>query len=501
MSKGVGHANTDPDSALLPGPAEPRHLPRALRPFRHREYRLLIASGSASLLADGLWLVALVWQVIGSGGGPSDLSVVAAATSLGLVAAVLMGGVAADRFPKRAVLLCVEAVRTAVPRPPASSPSPAYCRCGPSQRWRSSSARRAASTIRRGRRWFRRCFPQTSSSPRTASRGCCVRFAQQAAGPALAGLLVAAFSPQVALLGAGFAYLGAVAPLMAMRPVRPFTAEIRDAAEPSVRRQLAEGFAYLFRTGWLFATLAFAILYVLVVMGPIEVLLPFAVRDQVGAGPAALSLVLAAYGVGSAVGALLVSSMRLPRRYLTVMLLCWGLGALPMLAFGLSTLLWIMVVASLVVGVTDAAAMVIWGTLLQRRVPTHLLGRVSSLDFFVSLALMPVSMALAGPVGERIGIPATFVVARSCLRYWPWSRCSPGACPATSWPIRLRSFGRSRSARRNRDDDRLISDAAVMAAPAPNRARGPPEGSGYRRFRRADRYARAGTSPHSEGAG
>jgi MFS family permease len=121
--------------------------------------------------------------------------------------------------------------------------------------------------------------------------------------------------------------------------------------------------------------------------------------------------VLAAYGVGSAAGALLVSSARLPRRYLTVMLLCWGLGALPLAAFGLSTLLWVMVVASLVLGVTDAAAMVIWGTLLQRRVPAHLLGRVSSLDFFVSLALMPISMALAGPVGERVGIPITFVVA------------------------------------------------------------------------------------------
>jgi len=55
--------------------------------------------------------------------------------------------------------------------------------------------------------------------------------------------------------------------------------------------------------------------------------------------------------------------------------------------------------------------MVIWGTLLQRRVPRHLLGRVSSLDFFVSLALLPVSMALAGPVGERVGLPVTFVVA------------------------------------------------------------------------------------------
>jgi hypothetical protein len=34
-------------------------------------------------------------------------------------------------------------------------------------------------------------------------------------------------------------------------------------------------------------------------------------------------------------------------------------------------------------------------------VPPHLLGRVSSLDFFVSLALMPVSMALAGPAGAE----------------------------------------------------------------------------------------------------
>ena len=55
--------------------------------------------------------------------------------------------------------------------------------------------------------------------------------------------------------------------------------------------------------------------------------------------------------------------------------------------------------------------MVIWGTLLQRRVPPHLIGRVSSLDFFVSLSLMPISMALAGPVAELIGIRATFFLA------------------------------------------------------------------------------------------
>jgi hypothetical protein len=55
--------------------------------------------------------------------------------------------------------------------------------------------------------------------------------------------------------------------------------------------------------------------------------------------------------------------------------------------------------------------MVIWGTLLQRRVPPELLGRVASLDFFVSISLMPVSMAIAGPVSEAIGLRTTFLIA------------------------------------------------------------------------------------------
>ena len=63
-----------------------------------------------------------------------------------------------------------------------------------------------------------------------------------------------------------------------------------------------------------------------------------------------------------------------------------------------ASFLTLMLLALFVVGVADGAGMVIWGTLLQRRVPPAMLGRVSSLDFFVSLALMPISMALAGPV-------------------------------------------------------------------------------------------------------
>jgi MFS family permease len=86
-------------------------------------------------------------------------------------------------------------------------------------------------------------------------------------------------------------------------------------------------------------------------------------------------------------------------------------GCLPLLAMGFSTAVWQLVVSAFLSGALFSAPMVIWGTLLQRRVPPELLGRVASLDFFVSIALMPVSMALAGPVSEAIGVSTTFLIA------------------------------------------------------------------------------------------
>jgi predicted MFS family arabinose efflux permease len=170
-----------------------------------------------------------------------------------------------------------------------------------------------------------------------------------------------------------------------------------------------EGVRFTVRTPWLLATLLFAAFMLLVMIGPFEVLVPFAIKAA-GGGPSQHALVLAAFGIGGAVGSLVVASWRLPRRYLTVMNLLWGLGCLPLIVFGVTTRLWVMLVAGAVMGATFQAAMVIWGTLLQRRVPPALLGRVSSLDFFVSISLMPVSMAVAGPVSELIGLTATFVL-------------------------------------------------------------------------------------------
>jgi predicted MFS family arabinose efflux permease len=234
---------------------------------------------------------------------------------------------------------------------------------------------------------------------------------QNAAGPASAGFLVASISPGAALAATAVASLLAASCLWALptTPVRR-TLPADGEAGTGLLADVREGFVYMVRTPWLLATLLFASAMLLVFIGPFEVLVPFAVRDA-GGGPSQHAAVLMAWGIGGAGGSLVVASLRLPRRYLTVMNALWGIGCIPIVVFGLGADLWLMVAAGAVMGATFQAGMVIWGTLLQRRVPPALLGRVSSLDFFVSLSFMPLSMALAGSVSEVVGLTAVFLVA------------------------------------------------------------------------------------------
>jgi MFS family permease len=134
-------------------------------------------------------------------------------------------------------------------------------------------------------------------------------------------------------------------------------------------------------------------------------------------------VLLTAFGIGGAAGALGISWGRMPRRYLSIALLSWGIGALPIMALGLANSLWLMFTAMLIVGACSGIGEVIWGTLLQRRVPDELRGRISGLDWFVSLGFLPVSVIVAGPAAEAFGITAVFIAA--------------GVIPAIAAPIAL----------------------------------------------------------------
>ncbi|CAN5299150.1 tetracycline efflux MFS transporter Tet(V) [soil metagenome] len=395
--------------------ANTTRLPRALRPFRTGQYRILAAALVLSLFGAGVWLVAMVFQVRELGGGPIQLSYVATANSVGLIVAVLFGGAIADRIPQKRILLAVEATKAAV-----IIATAALALSGALELWMLVIA---ALVLGLADGFFYPAYSALLPSILHADEllaangveGMLRPTIMQALGPLVAGIVIAVLAPSAAFAIIGVTQLLAVAGLAWLRttPVRRDVDESAAPRHPVVAMfiDIREGVGFVVKTPWLLWTLLFALLMVLAMMGPIEVLLPFAVTDQAGGDAGSFALVLAAFGAGGAISSILVASRKLPRRYLTVMTLGWGAGAIPLTIIGLTDQVWVMAVAVFVVGFGFGFGQVIWGTLLQRRVPPAMLGRVSSLDFFVSLAFMPISMAVAGPVGEAIGFGPTFLIA------------------------------------------------------------------------------------------
>jgi MFS family permease len=386
---------------------------RALTPFANGQYRILAIALTMSLFGSGVWLVAVVFEIIDLGGSPIELSLVATGSAIGMIVAVLFGGVLADRIPQKRILLAVETTKVLVVAGVA-----ALSLMNTLEVWHLVIA---ATVLGMGEGFFYPAYSALLPSVLAADdllaangvEGVLRPTVLQAAGPAIASVAIAVASPALAFVVVAIAQVLAVVGLLYLRTT-PVRRELdREASHPvkAFLSDIAGGFRYMFKTPWLLATLLYGCLFVLVVLGPIEVLLPFAVKDQTGGGAGAFAIVLASFGIGGAVGSVVVASLRLPRRYLTVMNLLWGVGCIPLVVVGFTDQLWLMAAAVFITGFGFSSATVIWGTLLQRRVPASMLGRVSSLDFFVSLALMPVSMALAGPVGVAVGIPITFVVA------------------------------------------------------------------------------------------
>ncbi|WP_422745456.1 tetracycline efflux MFS transporter Tet(V) [Mycobacterium sp. WMMD1722] len=381
---------------------------RVLAPFSSREYRLLIAAVSLSIFAEGMWTVVMALQVIALDNDPASLSLVAACLGGGLVAFVLVGGIAADRFDQRAIIIAVEAVNLA-----AVSVVATLSLTGALRIWHLAVA---AAVLGVAAAFF---FPAYSAIlPRILApehllaangvEGVVRPVFQRSVGPAVAGVVIGATVPSVGAVTVAVLFGLALLLLVATRPA---TASQPTAAHNHVLRDLRDGVRFVAHTPWLLWTLLFASVFVLLVLGPLEVLLPFIAQERFADGARAYGFVLAFFGIGSALGALAISSARMPRRYLTMMMAMWGAGSLPLVVVGVTSSFPMMAVATFVVGVTDGAGMVIWGTLLQRRVPTEMLGRVSSLDFFVSLAFMPLSFAIVGPLSKVISMQTIFLVA------------------------------------------------------------------------------------------
>lgn len=140
-------------------------------------------------------------------------------------------------------------------------------------------------------------------------------------------------------------------------------------------------------------------------------LVPFIVKNELGGGAEDLGLIFAAGGVGAIVAALSVGQRGLPRRSVTFMYAAWTLSIGALAGYGVASELWHAMAASFAGGAGFAGRIVVWTTLVQRLLPSELLGRVTSFDWLVSVSLISLSFALTGPVADVLGAQTTLLTA------------------------------------------------------------------------------------------
>lgn len=380
---------------------------RLLAPFRHRDFRLLWGGMCVSLLGDGVFLVAIAWQAYELSNAPTALSLVGIAMTVPTIAFLLIGGVVSDRIDRRKVMLAADLGRGLLVGVLA-----VLSLTGALELWHMVAlvAGYGAAAAFFGPA-FDAITPEVLPAEELAQANALDQLVRPAAlrlaGPAVGGLLIEAVGvgAAFALDAASFAVSAAAVLAMKRRPRAP------SAERVSVAGDIRAGFAYIRGHVWLWATFASAAIAYLLFMGPVEVLLPFLVKNDLHGSAADLGLIFAAGGIGSVLCAVVLGQRGLPRRDITFMYVTWTLATIAVAGYGLAGAVWQLMLVSVAFNALETAGTIVWATAKQHHVPPELLGRVSSLDWLISIGLLPLSFALTGPVSSAVGVQATLIGA------------------------------------------------------------------------------------------
>ena len=380
---------------------------RLLAPFRHRDFRLLWGGMCVSLLGDGVFLVAIAWQAYELSNAPTALSLVGIAMTVPTIVFLLIGGVVSDRIDRRKVMLAADAARGLLVGVLA-----VLSLTGALELWHMVAlvAGYGAAAAFFGPA-FDAITPEVLPAEELAQANALDQLVRPAAlrlaGPAVGGLLIeaAGVGAAFALDAASFAVSAAAVLAMKRRPRVPSTERV------SVAGDIRAGFTYIRGHVWLWATFASAAIAYLLFMGPVEVLLPFLVKNDLHGSAADLGLIFAAGGIGSVLCAVVLGQRGLPRRDITFMYVTWTLATIAVAGYGLAGAVWQLMLVSVAFNALETAGTIVWATAKQHHVPPELLGRVSSLDWLISIGLLPLSFALTGPVSGAIGVQATLIGA------------------------------------------------------------------------------------------
>ena len=367
-----------------------------LSALRSRDFRILWLSQTASILGDGLVVVAIGLFVTRLTGDPTDVGVVLASYVLPLVLLLLIGGVVADRLPRQAVMVASDFARAGLHGTLAVLIATGWVRI-----WHMVVIGLLFGT---SQAFFQPAYtglvPQTVPEREIQSAQALGGVSRELAAfvsPAIATALVLSVGGAAAFgLDAATFLVSAVA-LTRVRPRARGDSQVRD----SMVAELREGWATVRERGWVWGTIAAFSTALVVALAPFFVLGP-AVSREVYGGEAVFGITNAAWGVGTVTGSIAGGRWRPRRPMRTGMLvsLVWP-GQIALFAIGPP--LPVLYPSTVVAGVGIGLFGVWWETALATRIPPHLLSRVSAWDWMGSLALLPVGYLLAGPVAAALG--------------------------------------------------------------------------------------------------
>ncbi|WP_433215141.1 MFS transporter [Dactylosporangium sp. CS-047395] len=395
--------------AFVPKHRARRQLPGLLIPLRNRDFRLLWTGMSGSLIGDGILLVAMAWQVYSLSDAPAAMSVVGFALTLPQVATLLFGGVISDRFDRRKIMLATDVVRGVV-----LTVLAALSLTGAIQVWHIVAL---VAVYGAASGFFGPAFdglvPTLVDEEELVQANALDQFvrpaALQMAGPSLGGVLIAVAGSGLAFAIDAVTFVISATCLLLMR-TRPSSA-VAEAPEASVWEEFKAGMNYVRGNVWLWGTFVAATFAYLLFIGPTEVLLPLVIKHELHGTAGDLGLVLASGGVGAIAAALIVGQRGVPQQYMRFIYITWTLATLAVAGYGMATASWHLAIACALVNGLEAAGTIAWATAKQRLVPAELMGRVSSVDWFISIALVPLSYAMAAPVANAIGVQNTLIGA------------------------------------------------------------------------------------------
>lgn len=375
-------------------------LPAALRD--EPQFRLLFAGQALSIVGDRITFVVLPFAVLAAGGGLGDVGLVVAAQTVPFALFALFAGVWADRGSRRAIMVISDAVRMAC-----QAAAGVLLITGVAEPWHLAllafpygAADAFFAPAMTG--LMQQVVSRRNLQGANALRGF-VESGSMVLGPAVGGILVATVGAGTALLVDAATFAVSVAFLLGLRPAPVDATD--EPEEPGMLAGLRGGLAEVRSRPWIAWFLGALGTYHLVVLPAVFVLGPVLAAREFG-GAEAWGVIVAAFGVGSVVGNLLLMRWRPARPIRWAVLLLIGascqaaiLGApIPVAAIAL---------LEAVTGVCVAGSFVLWDTSLQEHVAPRVISRVSSMDYFLSVGTLSIGTVVAGTVAEAVGLRPT----------------------------------------------------------------------------------------------